>query len=266
MSNDNVNTVRRLVIRVSRESLTFSTTEKSEVAYEAYPLNSSISMAANLREALRTSELLGKTYGKVLVMLGSPVLTIPTSLFREEEQEKLYRFTFTDQEQTVVMHTVLPDLNCVAIFSVQKDLLTVISDAFQQVRFIPVAAPVWHHLHQRSYTGTHKKLYTYFHDRQMEVFCFTQNRFRFSNSFAVNNPNDALYYLLGVWKQLALDPSYDELYLSGDMREIEPLLTETQKFIKHVFVVNPSGEFNHAAITQIKDIPYDLVTLYMKGL
>ena len=50
------------------------------------------------------------------------------------------------------------------------------------------------------------------------------------------------------------------------MREIEPLSTETQKFIKRVFVVNPSGEFNHAAITQIKDIPYDLVTLYMKGL
>ena len=99
----------------------------------------------------------------------------------------------------------------------------------------------------------------------MEVFSFTQNRFKFCNAYAVNNPNDALFYLLAVWKQLAMEPEHDELYLVGDIPERDQLMEEAQKFVKRVFFINPSGEFNRAPITQIQGIPYDLITLYLKG-
>lgn len=264
MANNDHNTARRLFIRVSRNSLSFSTLEASEVTFEPFPLNSSISIAANLREALRTLPLLSQSYGRVFVMVDTPVLLMPTILFNEEEEEQLYRHTFTGQNQHMVMHMVLPDLNSVAVFSVQKDLRTVLRDTFGQVRYLPVAAPVWSHLHQRSFTGKHEKLYGYFHDRQLEVFSFVQNRFRFSNTFAVNDPNDALYYLLAVWKQLGMKPEHDELYLVGDIAEREALIEDTQKFIKRVFYINPSGEFNRAAVTQIAGMPYDLVALFMK--
>ena len=41
---------------------------------------------------------------------------------------------------------------------------------------------------------------------------------------------------------------------------------ELEKYVKRVFVVNPAGEFNRAAVAQIPGIPYDLTVLYVKGL
>jgi hypothetical protein len=259
------NRQHRLVVRIAHGHLSFSTVIDCEVVYRPYALNSSISVAANLREALRNEPLLGRPYEHVLVTLGAPVLMVPTDLFREDECEQQYRYAFTPNDQQVVCHTVLPDLNSVAVFPILKDLRTVLGDAFDNVRYTPAMGPVWRHFYQRSFTGQHQKLYAYFHERQMEVFSFAQNRFKFCNSFAVNNPNDALYYVLAVWKQLGMTPNIDELHLAGDVPEREVLTDEATKFVKRVFFANPSGEFNRAPVTQIEGIPYDLMVLYIKG-
>lgn len=258
---------RRLIIRVSRSSLAFSTAgDGGEIVYEPYPLRSSISMAANLREALRSEQVLQQDYGRVTVMVDSAVMMMPAEEWREAEQDALYRYTVTGQEQQAVVHTVLPDLNAVAVFAIHRDLLTVLRDRFgQSLRLMPAVAPVWRHLHQRSYTGPRQKLYGYFHDQRLEVFSFGQNRFRFCNAFPVQNADNALYYLLAVWKQLGLVPEQDELHLVGELPDAERLLEETRRFVKRVYHILPSGEFNRAQVTQIPGMPYDLMTLYVKG-
>ena len=261
----NSNRQQRLVVRISRGHMSFSTIQEGEIVYRPYALNSSISVAANLREALRSEPLLSRAYDHVLVTLGAPALMVPIDLFREEECEQMYRHAFSQHNQQLVAHTILPDLNAVAVFPIQKDLRTVLGDSFGNVQYTPAMAPVWRHLYQRSFTGQHQKLYAYFHERQMEVFSFAQNRFKFCNTFAVNNPNDALYYLLAVWKQLAMEPEHDELHLAGDVPEREQLTEEAEKFVKRVFYINPSGEFNRAPATQIAGMPYDLMVLYIKG-
>ncbi len=258
---------RQLIIRVSRASLTFSTTSHDEVVFERYALKNSISMAANLREALRTVPLLQEPYSHVVVIVDSPVLLVATDQFQEEEQDSIYRYTFTGQEQQSILHYVVPDLNAVAIFSIHKDLRTVLTDQYgATLRLQPVMVSIWNHLYQKSFTGPRQKLYGYFHDHQLDVFAFGQNRFKFSNSFPVSsNPNDALYYLLSVWKQLGLDAGEDELHLCGDIAEREQLAEEARRYVKRVFITNPSGEFNRAQVSQIPGMPYDLMVYHLKG-
>lgn len=265
-TNEHSNTLRRLVIRIGKGSLMFTTTDdKGQVVMEQYPVNSSITMAANLREALHTSTILNGQYQRTLVMVDSPVLMVPKDLFREDEKTELYFHAFTKKEQQAIMHTVLPDLNSVALFPIDKDLLAVINDHMSQPSIVAAMVPVWHHLHQRSYTGVHQKLYGYFHDRQLEAFSFGKNRFKFCNSYTVNNSSNALYYLLSVWKQLGLEAEHDEMHLVGDLPDGEALMDEARQFVKRVFYINPSGEFNRAPVTQIAGIPYDLMALYVKG-
>ena len=86
---------QRLIIRISRDGIALSTSDEGTVRYERYPMNSGISLAANMREALRTQLLLQDDYEKVLVLTDSPVLTIPVNTFREEERDQLYHYTFT---------------------------------------------------------------------------------------------------------------------------------------------------------------------------
>ncbi|MBP3775444.1 MAG: DUF3822 family protein [Paludibacteraceae bacterium] len=266
--NNNIVNHLRLIIRISRNSLAFASVNsenEGQISFEPYLLHSGISMAANLREAFRSQEMLQRKYARVLVMIDSPTLMVPLEMFHEEEQRTLYLHTYQGHEQDEITHTVLPDLNCVAVFSVNRDQKLVLDDHFEQLTFIAAIAPVWRYLHQRSYMGVRDKLYAYFHEHHMEVFSYGQNRFKFCNTFEARDAHDALYYLLYIWKQIALLADRDEIHLVGDIPEREWLMTELQKYIKRVYAINPAGDFNRSAVTQIEGMSYDLMTLFVKG-
>lgn len=257
---------RRLTIRVGRLALAFSEPAGGgTVTYDPYNLKSGMSMAANLREAVKARRFTPDTFCKVTALVDSPVLLVPNDLFEEKERELLFHNAFPDTRGDIVMSNVLVSIGSVAVFAAGKDLCTVINDTFRHVTFIPVMAPVWRYLYGRSFTGTDKKLYAYFHDGKMEVFAFTRHRFKYSNAFDADNAGDALYFLLYVWKELELSQEHDSLYIAGSAPDAARLTAELKKFIRKTYTVNPAGDFNRAPVTQIKDMPYDLMTLYVKG-
>ena len=164
----------------------------------------------------------------------------------------------------MVLSEVLPVVNAVAVYGVNRDLKLVVDDRFDDVRFSHVCASVWNHLYRRSFTGVRQKLYAYFHDKKMSVFSFQQNRFRFANSFDADHAADAVYFILNVWKQLAFDNKRDELHLVGDIPEKDSMEKELRTFIQNVYVINPKAEFNRSPITAISHLPYDLMTYFIK--
>ena len=260
---------RRLTIRISSNSLSFSaidtSTAEAKIQYEPYEIKNGISMAANLREAMKTASLPKEHFRRALVMIDSNVLIIPIDIFREGSYKALYTHSFPKSDNDEIMYTVLPYLNAVAAFSVNKDLKLVIDDNFGFATFVAAMSPVWKYLHQRSFTGTRNKLYGYFHDNKIEVFCFTQNRFKFCNTFNTARPQDAIYFLLYVWKQMMLKPEYDEMHIVGEIPDREWMLEELRRYLQRAYIINPAGDFNRAPATQIKGMPYDLMTLYIKG-
>lgn len=261
---------QRLTIRLSRNSLSFSafttaTEQDNPILFEPYVVKSGISMAANLREALKSAELPTMGIRKARVMVDAPVLMTPVEQFDENTMAEEYHHAYPQTEQETVLYNILPDLNAVAVFSMNRDLKMVISDHFEDVQFIAALTPVWRHLYQRSFTGQHPKLYGYFHDKKVDVFAFRQNRFKFCNQFDTNHAHDALYFLLYVWNQLMLDVEKDEMHLVGDIPEQEWLVGEIRKYIRKAYIINPSADFNRAPATQIKNMPFDLMTLFTKG-
>jgi len=255
----------RLTIRISKHSLSFSVIDKdseSGLRYEPYTMKSGISIAANLRDAFRNNELLKIPFNKVLVMLDTPVLFVPVEEYHNEKAEVLYNHAYANHQNDIILKSVLPDLNVVSVFSVNKDLNVVIEDHFSDINYSPISQPIWNYMHQRSYTGNFQKVYGYFHDKKLDIFCFDKNRFRFSNTFETTHFRDAAYFLLYVWNQLSLDARKDEMHLAGQIPDKEELVAGLKKYLMKVYVINPSAEFNRAPITQIKNIPFDLLTRY----
>lgn len=258
----------RLTFRVSQHSLSFSVIDnstESQLAFEPYILKSGISLAANLREAFEESDLLSYGYQRAQVMVDSPVLMIPIDEFDESAIEILYHHTFIGHGDSAVLHAILPNLNAVAVFSMNKDLKLVITDHFNDVRFHPMLQPVWSYLHKRSFTGAYQKLYAYFHDKKVDVFCFQHNRFKFCNTFNAASAQDAIYFLLYAWKLLALDTEKDELHIAGDVPERKWLTDNLHRYLQKAYYINPAAEFNRAPIINIKGITFDLITLFLKG-
>ena len=140
-----------------------------------------------------------------------------------------------------------------------------INDRFNDVQFIHAMTPVWRYQHQRSFTGHYNKLYATFLSGQLHLFAFQQNRFKFCNTFDASHKHDALYFIVHAWKQLRMDALHDELHLSGDLPDKEQLIKELKQYLQKVYVSNPAVEFNQAPATKIKGMPYDLMTLVVKG-
>lgn len=267
-TGNNISTKKtRITLRFSRNTLSFSAIDKTtsgQLRFQPYIVKSGISMAANLREAFKEDNMLQEEYDRAQVLPDSPVLLIPVEEFKEDSLEMLYNHAFLKHEGELIKHIVLPELNVIAAFAVNKDLNVVLNDHFSDIRFIPTMLPVWNYLHRRSFTGIHKKLYGYFHDQKLDIFSFDKNRFKFANVFDTPHSKDAVYFLLYVWKQLNLDTHHDELYIVGDIPEREKLVSMLKLYLQKVFAINPSALLNRAPITQIKGLPFDLLALYTK--
>ncbi|MBO6288638.1 MAG: DUF3822 family protein [Prevotella sp.] len=259
---------RRITIRIDGREMAFSAIEpqaEQGVVYQPYTLKNSMSVAANLRQAFQEADLLSFGFTRAQVMMGSPVMLIPLEEFDREHVAELYRHTMGDTKGLTVVSNIIPTLNAVAVYSIQKDLRTVIEDHFADVKYTHLCIPVWNNLHRRSFTGQRRKLYGYFHEKRVEVFAFQQNRFRFHNSFPVAKMQDAVYFLLYVWKEQGMDQQKDELHLAGAIPERDDLLQTLRQYVQNAFVVNPTAEFNRAGVTQVKGMPYDLMAYYVKN-
>jgi len=259
----------RLIIRIGKHSLSFATLDpalaSAPPSFQPYVVKSGMSMAANLREALKGADLRDQGIRRAQVLLDVPVLMVPVEQFQENEMPELYRHAFPGHDQETVLYNVLPDLNAVTVFAINKDLKLVIDDNFSDTNFIVAMSPVWRHLYQRSFTGARNKLYGYFRERRLDVFSFQQSRFKFCNQFEVSNAHDILYFLLYVWNQLLLQPEHDELHLVGDLPEQEWLMDQLRRYLQKVYKINPSAELHQAPVTEVKGMPFDLMTLLTKG-
>ena len=261
--NNDITRTPRSIIRIGRQTLMFASplSFPPGLRVEPYIVKSGMSMAANLREAFRESGLLSLSGSRVQVLLDSDVLLVPLDEYDEDSVSTLYHHTFPSRQKDIVLTHVIPGLNCVAVYSINKDLRLVITDHFPDVRIMPVLVPVWTHLHQLSYAGRTRKLYAYAHDGSLAVFSFANNRFRFMNTFVTSEITDTAYYILYVWQQLAFDRQRDEIVLVGAFPDSDMLRTELRRYVANVYLVSPSAEFNRSPITQIPHITYDLICL-----
>ena len=62
-----------------------------------------------------------------------------------------------------------------------------------------------------------------------------------------------------------MDSEKDEMHLVGDIPDKEWLIEAMHRYLRQVYVINPSADFNRAPITKIKGMTLDMMTLFIKG-
>lgn len=236
----------RVIIRVAQGSLAFGLeADGASGSLQSYVTKAGVSMAANLREAFKTSELLHTDTHRATVLVDSPTLLVPIEEWRshtdasgdpneEKQNEQLYLHSFPDTVGSVVMTNILPSLRAVALFAVNKDLRLVITDHYDDVAWTCLMRPVWDEALQRSLAGMRRKLFAHAHDGRLELFSFERDRFLFSNRYVTTRTRDIAFFTLYVWKQLALDQLKDELCLSGGFEERNTLVGLLKQYVSHV--------------------------------
>lgn len=253
---------QRVLIRVSDTTLSFATqTQDGQLLYEPFPVRNGMSMAANLREAFRNSDILLGDYRRAFVMIDSPTLVLPIDE-ADTDIDAQYRYVYANTEGSVVETHLIPILNVVVAYAVNKDLKMVLEDNFSDVRLLPLMTTTWEFLMRRNMTGGAKKMFAYFHDGKMDVSVFSRNRFLFVNSFEGTDAHDAVYFALGVWKQLGLNSNEDEFHYMGNVPEQDWFVEEMRQFIKKVFPINPAVELPNAETLAASGMAADMMITF----
>lgn len=264
MTTTNKNTTPPLVIRAGAGTLSFLVPEEDGTqTYHPYAVKSGMSLSANLREAFREQPFLRRRYDSATLLVASPVVLMPKEDYVDTENlnpDTMYGNVITGHKGEEKIVEEMPELECVAVFPVNRDLQMVVSDNTGSVSVRNVMIPVWKHLYNRYYqAGQHRKMFAVFHDKCMDICCFEQRRLHFANVFDATHAHDALYFLLYVWKQRGMSQEEDALYIIGKLPHEEWLLSRLNSYLKNIHFVNPQADLNRSALSMIEDMPFDMM-------
>lgn len=225
-------------IKITNTEIQFPSIEKS------YSQNTTISVAANMREALKETADIDSS--EAVIIVNSPVVIVPEELLKDEDAATLYNqtITATDEEISVVQQPV-KSLKVVALFAISKDLKTVVEDHFKKYEFkhvginelegnVPTNDNPAKEGVAKILSLKNQSLIVFFNDNIMYAYAFKQNRLNFFNRYEATSAHDCAYILLSVWKQLGYSQLKDELVLTGESLIKNDLRELLEEFIKKV--------------------------------
>ncbi len=260
---------RSLSIRVCTDGLSFCIYTPSDPVpykYVVYKVKPTISLAANLKEALTNEPVLQDEYQRVNVLVTTPrFTTVPVAAFKSEEIVDVFNFNFPKEKSQHVSYNVLRRSGLAIIFGLEKNVYQLIRDDFPRARFYASASTLIEYFAEKSMFGSNKKFFVYLHESEMTIYVFDRGCLLFVNSYPVHTVDDCQYYILNVWQQLGLDQLDDALFIVGDNDMRSQLAGKIGYFLSNVEMIDRREDFRHTITQGNKVIPYDLQTLLVCG-
>ena len=254
-----------LSIRLSTDGFSFSIYNPlsgNDFYFRVYPVNTQRSMAANVKAFLTATEELKHPFKQINILIQSERYTpVPLELFEDEQMEAVFYQNLPKLQNEVILCNILGKTSTVVLFSLDKLTHLYLTEQFPTARFFSSVSPQIEHLAYKSIQGNNLKLYANLHDRSIEAFAFDKGRLLLTNTFQTSGSNDVNYYLLNLWQQLRFDQERDEVHLIGPLDTRKEVTACLQKYIRHVYSINPHAEFNQSESSPIESIPFDIQSL-----
>lgn len=229
----------RTSVRLWPGGLSFSgaiPTDDSSFFYEETAVDVSRSYAQVLRDACREYPFLTYPYADVrIVCSGLPCTLVPEVIYQDEAKERIYRFTFARPAETVIAQTLQP-LESVLLFGLRHDVHAFVERSLPRARWSHVLTSLLLRWRSQSLVSLHARMHALIHERTMDLACFDRGNLRFINRFEIENYDDIMYYLLYIWKQLALDQRRDVLTLSAVSTTAFDLKEQLQTYLQNIRV------------------------------
>ena len=249
-------TTHTLTLRIGHDALAFLSSDNEEQSFfKTYEMKGGMSVAANLREAFKTLPMLAGTWEKANVLADVPVMLVPEEEFDAAYADLLFSHAFSGHEHDVKLHQRMESLRAVALYAVERDVLTAVNDHCKEADYLPVALPLWNHFGKQA-EGTRHRLYGYFHDGKADVFSFSKQRFRFCNTFSSVHAHDALFYLLSTFTQLGMKGDRDEVMVMGNTPHLKWVTDSLKAYVSRVATCD--AETLQISNPVSRDIPLDL--------
>ena len=206
-------------IRLEPDGLSFSGFDPSvggSFFYREAEFDRTVPYVLSLKEFFFAHDFLTWSYKRTHVICVTPMYTIvPETYFEGDRKKQLLDFCFC-KEGDFCLSDSLKDDKAELVFDLEKDVYEFCSRSLLNPLFthpMRFLLPLWR---EQSLGTPVRRLYVVMERKQMNVACYKQGALLFVNSFRIDQPEDAIYYILYVWKRLGLDQQVDQLCLQGE--------------------------------------------------
>ena len=126
MAENQINN-KSLSIRVCSNGLSFCTYapgQEDPFEYKVWDVNHTISLAANMKDALMNEPMLKQDYQRVNVLITTPhFTTVPVAAFNRDDIHAVYQFTFPKDKPQHVSYNVLRRSGIAIVFGISDGLM-----------------------------------------------------------------------------------------------------------------------------------------------
>lgn len=227
-------------IRIVADGFSFIVTEipSGDIVFRDVFAKGNEPVSHTLASKLYLPEITRYHYDSVRVIIDSDSTCVPYSEFRPEDLQQHYRLVYgnVDFKTRKVCYSMLLQLQVVEVFTVPKDICDTISKAYPEATYTNSCSMLLNHAATfcRSQKTTGHSLFAYLADRQMFLISITQGKLLFSNHFMIEQEQNALFFLLSVWKELKMDAYKDTCYIGGDSPLARQTAEEARAYLQNV--------------------------------
>ncbi|MDR1368980.1 MAG: DUF3822 family protein [Dysgonamonadaceae bacterium] len=228
--------------------------------YCEIPIERGSEAISSFKQCFFDNPFMASSFRKVYVINGFPEFTfVPEFLYKEEDIESLFGFNVSHPTGKILTQK-LRRPSMVILHQMTEEVYQFLNRSLFNVTFIHYLSPFIVYFQDKNKNFNTSQFIVNLNDKQLDILCFSQGDFIWSNSFRISRIQDAVYYILFAWKQLKLDQIKDYVYIAGDKHEKVKLMKEIQPYIHHVIPVN-FPLTTHFQGVETQDIPADFLSL-----
>ncbi|GHT72896.1 hypothetical protein AGMMS50262_02930 [Bacteroidia bacterium] len=165
-------------------------------------------------------------FNQVQVLNHTPVFSsVPSLIFNEKEKNDYMQFLFAENGGKILCHTLQqPELTM--LHEIPEETYRFLQRSFGAVQILHHTAPLIAYFHNKGNFVDGNRMIISRKTEGLDILCFSRDRLLLCNHFDYSHLNEALYYVLFIWKQLKFNQTKDFIYIAEETPDLTDLLTQ----------------------------------------
>lgn len=254
-----------LMLRLSREALhvvLYSIVEDNSLIYRRFDLDTaaSASWVGAVQNVIYDNPMLLGDFRRVYCVVETRDYTlVPSQCESESDRRLLFDNAFPSSSLEPSVNGT-GALNAIVLSGIEPELRRFINRTYQRVTITSHIAALCRYAIVTGSHGNKVKMLANIRPDSLDVVVSDGHRLLMANTFSYSSPDDAVYYLLAVRRQLGLDAHTDEILMAGNQAKREILTPMLRNFVARVMpVIFPPRMFKAGRDAMLA--PFDIITL-----
>lgn len=232
------------------------------VEVETYAFKADEQPEDTLENALTNSSIIkADHYEMSYGIVHGPAIQVPLEHFRKDEAANLLRLTYRNPQIGKIYYNILPHLEIAQVFTIAQNMEETLKRHLPNIRLYHSQTMILEKM--SGFADTEETcLFAYFQEKDLFIFGYTEQRLRYANTFKIETPENTLYYILSVCKELGIDGENGECFLIGPHEYKNKTADTLSKYVHSVKNATPINIFRSSALARNKRVPFDILALF----